>query len=167
MSAADEPGPAPWWVSWLSALLCAAVVAALAIFPMLSPTAVKGQQTMQLARAKHMALLLKLYAGDHEGVYPASLSDKTFQDWIDSSGNRQAYNRSRYFQDPATGKDMDWLYYKGHKDSDFLSEPLLASPVPMGEKKDRRVVVLMDNSAALENETKFQQEIDALLRGSQ
>ncbi len=72
--------PTPWrgfrFRSILKALLGVFLLLCLAavLLPLNSRTCVKGPQTQALAKAKQIGLALKLYAGDHDGIYPAGVN---------------------------------------------------------------------------------------------
>jgi hypothetical protein len=60
----------------LRAFLCLFLLAAIvfAFVPIFSRTSIRGPQTSALVRTKQIGLALKLYAGDHDGVYPAGVN---------------------------------------------------------------------------------------------
>ena len=77
--AARPPGRHLPWASVFRCTFVVFVVLVLAgiFLPVFNTTAVKGCQTKSLAQAKQIGLALRLYAGDHDGVYPTGTNPET------------------------------------------------------------------------------------------
>ena len=112
----------------------------------------------ELAHLQMLGHALRLHADEHEGKFPSAISEIQWRQnlpGMDWDGLPAAVSR---FHNPETGKVSDWLYYPGHTENDPPETILVAAPVALGRKQDRRMVVRVNNVAETIAETDFQRQ---------
>ena len=116
----------------------------------------------ELAHLKMLGHALKLHADEHDGKFPAAISEIHWREnmpGMDWAGLPAAVSR---FHNPETGKVSDWLYYPGHTENDSPQTILAAAPVALGRSRDRRMVVRVNNVAEIIEEGEFQRQVTGL-----
>ena len=79
-----------------------------------SPSSAGDPRAMELARLKMLGRALRLHADEHDGKFPAAISEINWRQnmpGMDWNGLPAAVSR---FHNPETGKVSDWLYFAGH-----------------------------------------------------
>ena len=113
----------------------------------------------ELAHLKMLGRALKLHADEHEGKFPAAISEIQWRQnmpGMDWAGLPAAVSR---FHNPETGTVSDWLYYPGHTENDPPETILAAAPVALGRARDRRMVVRANSVAEIIEEGDFQRQV--------
>ena len=151
--------------SWQGVALWFVVLgAALALWLTFLPRLVKPAHTSdpaeklatELAHLKMLGHALVLDADEHDGHFPAAISEihwrqnLTGMDW---NGLPAAVSR---FHHPDDGRVVEWLYYPGKTQTDPPETILAASPVTVGRHHDRRLVVRVNGVAEVIPEMDFQ-----------
>ncbi len=156
----------PGWQS--VALLFVVLGVALAIwFEVLLPRLVKPDRPIsnaaerlstELAHLKMLGRALRLHAAEHDGKFPPAIAEIHWRQnmpGMDWNGLPAAASR---FHSPDDGHLIEWLYYQGKTEADPPDTILAASPVAVGPKKDRRLVVRASGVAEIIPEVDFQQK---------
>ncbi|MEI6533762.1 MAG: hypothetical protein WCN98_00365 [Verrucomicrobiaceae bacterium] len=124
-----------------------AILASLAV-PAFVKVQEKGNETKEMSRMKQVVICLKLYAADHDGNYPAQLSELTKDGITDDA-------RLLDFVNPATHEHQAWIYNNNLTDSSDGRALLLAAPV--SSKNGKRLAAFNDGSVRSITEAEFQQ----------
>ena len=106
----------------------------------------RGRQAEVMSNLKQLQLTLKLYAGDNEGKFPASLSELM--------PKYTSTNAIIEFTDRRTKQRTPWLYHSSHTETSPANELLLAAPVASSDKN--RVVGFNDGTVKVIPEAEFQ-----------
>ncbi len=115
--------------------------------------------TAELAHLKMLGTALKLHAEEHGGKFPPAIADIDWRQNLPGmqwAGLPAAVSR---FHDPATGTLMKWNYYPGHTEADPPQTIVAASPIPLSDDKNKRLVARLDGTAEAIDEATFQFEI--------
>ena len=91
----------------------------LVIYPLFTASRSPAPAHVEENHLKGVSILLQDYAREHNGNFPAKLSDISVPPGL---------SEMIHFHDPATKKEADWIYYPGHKESDPDDTVLAASP---------------------------------------
>jgi hypothetical protein len=147
----------PWLKGFLQALSGAVVV--LILLSLIEVPAVVGPEprspsVKEMSNLKQVVLILRQYARDHDGAFPAH---------IDDVPPGLIPVQVLQFHNPSTHEARDWLYFAGHTTDDPPSTLLAASPVPfrVGGGFAQRIVVFLDDSAKIMREEAFQRLLAA------
>jgi hypothetical protein len=161
----DELAASPWRFAWtvkISAmvlLLFATSIAAVGIVHQIAwlcrePRVIVmigwGEQSREMSDLKQVATACRLYADDHEGRFPAKVSD-LIPDYLQDH---------RLFFTKGRGDDPPQLiiYHAGYRADDPAETLLVASPRPFESSRGRhRVVVFVDTSGRIVPEAEFQE----------
>lgn len=165
MSADGLPSGTRPTLKWLKRglLFALLVFAGLVIFLLLGPPSASGVPSVNVSHARYLFLTLKLYAKDHQGQYPPTLSALA-PDYL------SAEELAKWaYRDATPGHHHDWLYHAGVRDDSpahwiVISSPYLDVPAD-GMKPTRRVVVRNDGSAIFMAEPKYQQTLAEQRKG--
>ena len=134
------------WLTWLPRLAKPAQ-------PLSNPTEKLATELAHLTLLGH-ALLLD--AAEHDGNFPPAISEihwrqnTTGMDW---NGMPAAVSR---FHHPDSGRISEWTYYPGKTEADPPETILAASPVPVGPRKDQRLIVCVNGVAEAIPEGEFE-----------
>lgn len=141
----------------ISSITTMAMLSGLAA-PMMSSVQQQGSQTKLISNGREVVLALKLYAGDHDGRYPATLQE------LITSGTLTNAELLTLASTP-TGEKKPWLYDKTLTDTSPGICMVLAAPFTTGAGgKQTRIVVRNDGSAESISEEDFQRAKDYNLR---
>jgi hypothetical protein len=99
----------------------------------------------ELNHAMEVRLALAHYAYEHEGSFPARLSDLPPE---------SISPEARQFHHPRTQKAQDWIYFPDHRQEQRSRHIILASPVSL-TREGKRIVVFADMSGGLISEEEF------------
>ena len=113
---------------------------------------------MELAHLKMLAHGLKLHADEHDGKFPAAISEIEWRQNLPAmkwAGLPAAVSR---FHNPEPVVVGDWLYYQGRTENDPPDTILVAAPVASGKDKDRRMVARVNDVAETIPEADFQRQ---------
>lgn len=113
----------------------------------------------QLAHLKLLGRALKLHADEHDGKFPASVSEIEWRQTLPGmtwAGLPAAASRFRH---PDTGHISEWIYYPGRMETDPPETILAASPVAVGPSRNKRLVVRLSNVAEIIPEGDFQRQV--------
>ena len=150
-----------------AALLFVALGVALALWAKILPALVQPSRPVsddtqrlatELAHLNALGHALRLHAEEHDGRFPPAISEihwRQSMPGMDWDGLPAAVSR---FHHPDNGRVLEWLYYRGHTEADPPETILAASPVAVGGKKDRRLVVRANGVAEIIPEEDFQQK---------
>lgn len=111
--------------------------------PPQTPTAI------QLYHIKALGNALRASALQHDGKYPASLSDLPL-DSLPAVVHQ--------YHDPVTDAAGDWIYYPGHTMTDAPDLVLVAAPTPM-VNGSQRLVLFIDISTKIIPEPEYQADL--------
>jgi hypothetical protein len=103
---------------------------------------------IQLVHLHELGFALRGYAEEHDGKFPAHISD------LPAGSIRDVI---RQFHDPVSQETQDWIYYPGLATSDPPDRVLLASPALVF--KEKRIVGFADGSTQIIDESQFQQRL--------
>lgn len=158
---------APHWqgVALLFVVLGVALAAWVEVLPRLVKPArpisnANERLSTELAHLKMLGRALRLHAAEHDGKFPPAISEIHWRQnmpGMDWNGLPAAASR---FHSPDDGHPVEWLYYQGKSESDPPETILAASPVAVGPKKDRRLVVRASGVAEIIPEIDFHPATD-------
>lgn len=141
----------------ISSITTMAILSSLAA-PMMNSVKQQGSQTKLISNGREVMLALKLYAGDHDGKYPAELQE------LITSGTLTNADLLTLASTP-TEEKKPWLYDKTLTDTSPGICMVLAAPFTTGSGgKKTRIVVRNDGSAESIPEDDFQRAKDYNLR---
>ena len=154
------PSLPPWLTTAaLAALLAAAGIAAALVIPAWRRQETPITATRELANLKTLGQALRLHAEEHDGKFPKDVGGIEWRQDLPGLERAGLPAAVGMFHDPATGRPHPWTYYQGHALSDPPDTILAAAPFPVGKKKDRRLIVRLNNVAEIVDEAGFQKQV--------
>jgi type II secretory pathway pseudopilin PulG len=145
-------------VTSLSALSSIAVLASIAV-PSFNSIQTQANQQAASSQARQIGVALMAYASDHDGRFPATLTELTTGDYLPDPS-------VLFYKGKSPDGPQPWLYNPTLSDTSPSSAILLAAPVttPKPSGTQTRVVLFQDLSVQNLAEDQFQQERDENLR---
>ena len=152
--------PAPPWLTTavLVALLVTAGIMAALIIPAWKRQETPITATRELANLKTLGQALRLHAEEHDGKFPKDVGGIEWRQDLPALERAGLPAAVSMFHDPTTGRQHPWTYYQGHTLSDPPDTILAAAPFPVGKKKDRRLIVRLNDVAEIVDEAGFQKQ---------
>lgn len=154
------PSPPPWLTTAvLAALLVTAGIVAVLVVPAWRRQETPITATRELANIQKLGEALRLHAEEHGGKFPKDVGGIEWRQDLPALERAGLPAAVGMFHDPATGSQHRWTYYQGHTLSDPPDTILVAAPFPIGKKKDRRLIVRLNNVAEIVDEADFQKQV--------
>ena len=134
----EEKKPVPRWIWWV----CGVFALALLCFLFYGQPAERAIRTKNFLRGKSLFPAIKMYAHDHDGQYPRSLSELV-PDYLGS------VETSKY-QDRDSQRRFDWFYIQSLSETSPATWIVLASPTEQisGDRERRERIVIYNSGIA-------------------
>jgi hypothetical protein len=110
-------GEVPW--VRLLVVIGSMIFIGLVIYPMFTASQSPAPANVEENHLKGISILLQDYAREHNGNFPAKLSDIAIPPGLAEMA---------HFHDPTTKTEANWIYYSGHIGNDPSDTVLAASP---------------------------------------
>ena len=124
-----EKKPVPRWIWWVCGILGAAFLVQIAISIYGRPSS-PAFLTRSRAEGRSIFPALKMYAADHAGRYPRTLSELV-PNYI---SHRIAY------RDPVSRRSYDWMYIQGLNETSPANWIVLASPTDQPDEDPNKLI---------------------------
>jgi hypothetical protein len=130
----------------IAALVALGIIAAIA-FPVLGKAAQRARTNQELINMRQVMMASRMYAIDHEGLFPSSLGQLIPDYLLDSDVFLTPHSA-------AADDDDSFIYIPGHRDDSPAETIILVSPII---KNGKRAVATADGAALVLDEAEYQQ----------